>query len=85
MNIIGIIRAQKIAEQVAIKRDNKNQHGGPNEREVKRGMFLINEQVEEKSAHKIAKELKGEQVKDIMQCMRSQSINRMIQINEIVP
>ena len=85
MNIIGIIRAQKIAEQVAIKRDNKNQHGDPNEREVKRGMFLINEQVEEKSAHKIAKDLKGEQVKDIMQCMRSQSINRMIQINEIVP
>lgn len=81
--LMGIIRTQKIVEQVAIKRENRNQNNNAKENGIKRDIFTIDNKEEVKTTNGVIKELKREQVKDIMQCMQSQSISRMIKINQI--
>lgn len=80
--LMGIIRTQRIAEQVAIKREHRDQNNAK-ESDIKRELFAVDEKKEDKTTNGVAKGLKREQVKDIMQCMQAQSISRMIKINQI--
>lgn len=81
--LMGIMRTQKIIEQAEIRREHRNQEDNIKEKELKRSIFRLDNSTEVKSTYKAAKELRNEQVKDIMQCMQSQAINRMSKINEI--
>ena len=82
MDIMGIIRTQKVMGKVAIRREHRNRPEQFSIKEKKGDIFILNEMIEEKSEHMIAKELKREQVVDIMQGMKIQSISRMVQINK---
>mgnify|MGYP000112386912 CR=1 FL=1 len=81
MDIMGIIRAQKVIGKAAIRREHRNRPEQFSVKEKKGDIFILNEIIEEKSEHMVAKELKREQVVDIMQGMKIQSISRMVQIN----
>ncbi|WP_054744068.1 hypothetical protein [Cellulosilyticum ruminicola] len=84
MDIMGIIRTQKVAGKIAIRREHRNQQGQYGLEGKNKNLFILNEIVEEKSDHIIAKEIRREQVVDIMQGMKMQSISRITHINNAI-
>lgn len=82
VKILGIIRTQKIAGQVELRKENKSPLFY--DKKVEQSKFSLSECQKVKSTYTIAKELRKEQVEDIMQYMRSQSISKMVQVNEFI-